>query len=83
MEKTIIKFVDIEIKKQKYHQHKRPILIKNIDINKTVVSNKISFGKKDFKHFIGYKDATKLDLYVHFSQKWVDVEEMKLNISLF
>ena len=46
MEKTIIKFGNIEIKKQKFHQHKRPISIKNIDINKTVVSNKVSFDKK-------------------------------------
>ena len=57
MEKTIIKFGDIEIEKQKFHQHKRPISIKNIDINKIVVSNKVSFGKKGFKYFIGYKDA--------------------------
>ena len=57
MEKTIIKFGDIEIGKQKFHQHKRPISIKNIDINKIVVSNKVSFGKKGFKYFIGYKDA--------------------------
>ena len=53
MEKTIIKFGDIEIEKQKFHQHKRPISIKNIDINKIVVSNKVSFGKNVF---IGYKD---------------------------
>ena len=34
MEKEIIiKFSDIEIEKQKFHQHKRPTLIKNIDIN--------------------------------------------------
>ena len=57
MEKTIIKFGDIEIEKQKFHQHKRPISIKNIDINKIVVSNKVSFGKKGFKHLIGCKDA--------------------------
>ena len=49
MEKTIMKFGDIEIKKQKFHQHKRPIPIKNIDINKIVVSNKVSFSKKSFK----------------------------------
>ena len=42
--KTIIKFDDIEIQKQKFHQHKRPISIKNVVINKTVVSNKVSFG---------------------------------------
>ena len=55
MEK-IIKFGDIEIQTQKFHQHKRPISMKNININK-IVSNKISFGKKDFKYFIGYKEC--------------------------
>ena len=59
--------------------------IKNIDINKTVVSNKVFFGKKGFKYFIEYKDSKKLDLYVYFSQKWVHTEEtlMKLNKCLF
>ena len=37
--KTIIKFGDTEIEKHKFYQYKRPISIKNIDINKTVVSN--------------------------------------------
>ena len=46
IEKTIIKFGDIEIKKQKLHQHKRPILKKYINFNKIVVSDKVSFGKK-------------------------------------
>ena len=62
MEKTIIKFGDIEIEKQKFHQHKRPISIKNLDINKIRVSNKISFGKKGLKYFIGCKDAKKIKL---------------------
>ena len=68
MEKIII-FGIIEIQKQKFHQHKRPISMKNVDINKIVVSNKVSFGKKVFKYFIGYKDAKKIDLYVYFSEK--------------
>ena len=55
----VIKFGDIKIQKQKSHQCKRPIPIKNIDINKSVVSNKVSCGKKRFKYFIGYKDAKK------------------------
>ena len=43
---------------------------KNIDFNKIVVSNKISFGKKGFKYFIGLKNAKKkLDLYAYFLQK--------------
>ena len=33
--------------------------IGNIDINRTIVSNKVSFGKKDFKYFIGYKCGKK------------------------
>ena len=66
MEK-IIKFGDIEIQKQKFHQHKRPISIKNIDINnKIVVSNKVSFGKKGLKYFIDYKDAKNIRPYIYF-----------------
>ena len=59
MEITIMKFSDIEIQKQKFDQHNGPIFIKNININKIVVSNKVSFGKKGFKYFIGYTDAKK------------------------
>ena len=60
----LIKFGVTEIQKQNLHQNKGTILIKNIDIYKIVVSNKISFGKKGPKYFIGYKDAEKLNLYV-------------------
>ena len=38
----------IEIKKQKLHQYKRSISIKNIDLNKVLGSNKISSGEKIF-----------------------------------
>ena len=47
-DKTSIKFGDTEIKKHKFHQYKGSISIKNININKIVVSNKVSFGKKRF-----------------------------------
>ena len=60
MDKKIIKFDDTEIEKYKFKQYKRPILIDNIDVNKIVVSNKISFGKNGFKYFIGNKDAKKI-----------------------
>ena len=57
MEKIVIKFGDIQTQKQKFHYHERPISIKNIHINKVVLSsNKVSLGKKGFKYFIGYKD---------------------------
>ena len=53
---NVIELDDIEIQKHKFHQHKGPISMKDIDINKIVVSNKVSFDKKGFKYFIGYKD---------------------------
>ena len=65
MEKTIRKVGDIEIQKQKFYQL---VSIKNINIYKIIVSNKVSFGQKGFKYFIGYKYAKKLDPYVYFSQ---------------
>ena len=46
MEKTVIKFGDIEIQKEKFHQNEGPILIKNVDTDKIVVSNKVPFDKK-------------------------------------
>ena len=57
IENKIVKCVNIEFKKQTFPQNNRPILIKNLDINKIVVSNKVSFGKKESKYFIGYKET--------------------------
>ena len=57
MDEKFIKFDNTESEKYKVHQYKRPISIDNIDVNKTVVSVRISFGKNGFKYFIGYKDA--------------------------
>ena len=44
----INKFDNIKIEKYKFHQLKSPISINNIDINKIVASNRVSFGKQDF-----------------------------------
>ena len=49
MDKKIVKFDDTEIEKHEFHQHRSSILLDNIVINKIVVSNKVSFGKKGFK----------------------------------
>ena len=69
MAKTIIKFGDTEIEKHKFHQYKKPILMKNRDIDKIVVPNRVSFGKKGFKYFIGCKNVKKIDRYPYFFQK--------------
>ena len=63
MDKTIIKFDDTEIVEYELNQHKSPISITNVDINKIIVSNKLPFGKNVFKYFIAYRDAKKIDLH--------------------
>ena len=40
MDQKIIKFYDSKIENYKFHQHKNPISIKDLDINKIVLSNK-------------------------------------------
>ena len=35
-------------------------MINDVYINKIIVSNYVSFGKKGFKYFIGYKDNEKV-----------------------
>ena len=80
MEKTVIKFDDVKIKTQKFHQHKRLVSIKTIDINKIVVSNKVSFGKKRFKYLIGYKDAKSRPLCIFLPK--IEETLMKVNICM-
>ena len=58
--KEIITLGDTEVKKHKFHQYKGPISINDADISKIVVSNRVRFGKKGFKYFIGYEDSKKV-----------------------
>ena len=60
MDKKSITFGETELKKRKFHQHKNPIFIYYVEINKILVSNKVSFGKNCFKYFISYKDDKKV-----------------------
>ena len=54
MGKNIFTFGDIEIEKNEFYGNKTPIFLKDVDIGKVLVSNKISFGEKNYKYFIGY-----------------------------
>ena len=54
MGKEILTFGDTETGKNKFHHHKSPIFLKDVDIEKILVSNKISSGGKNYKYFIGY-----------------------------
>ena len=44
---------DIEIEKNKFYCHKTPILLRDVDIEIVLVSNKIPFDKRTYKYFIG------------------------------
>ena len=56
MGKEILTFGNIEIEKNKCSRHITPIFLRDVDIEKVLVSNKISFGEKNYKYFIGYFD---------------------------
>ena len=53
MFKEILKFGDIKIEKNTFYRQKTPILLKDVDIEKVLVSNKIFFGEKNYEYFIG------------------------------
>ena len=57
--KIIIAFDDTEIEKYKFHCHKQSILKDDIDINKIIVSKKVSFGEKSW-----WNEKEKLSHYV-------------------
>ena len=46
MGKETLTFGDIKIEKNKFYLNKTPTLLKDVDIAKLLVSNKISFGEK-------------------------------------
>ena len=55
MDKEIFTFGDIQIEKNKfYHIRLLFFLKKDVDIEKVLVSNKVSFGEENFKYCIGY-----------------------------
>ena len=68
MEKIIIKFGDTEIEKQIFQQHKRPISIKNIDINKIKDVMRSLLVKRVLNISLAIK-MLKLDLHLRFFQK--------------
>ena len=71
MEK-VIKFGDNKIQKQKLHQHKEPVSIKKIDVNKIVVSNStclVFLAKKDLNILLAIKMIRKIRPLCIFPQK--------------
>ena len=46
MGKEVLMFGNIEIENKKFYHHKTPIFLGDVDIEKVLVSNNISFGEK-------------------------------------
>ena len=46
MGKEILTFGNTEIEKNKFYCHKTPIFVRDVDIEKVLVSNMIPFGEK-------------------------------------
>ena len=46
MSKETLTFGDIQVENNKFYCYKTPILLGDVDIEKVLVSNKISFGEK-------------------------------------
>ena len=68
MGKEILTFGDIETEKNKFYRHESPIFSEDVAIEKVLVSNKISFGEKNYKYFTGYlyDDYKVKPLYIMF-----------------
>ena len=83
MDKKIIKFNETEIEEYEFHQYKSPILIYNIDINEIVVSNKFTFGKQDFKYFLGYKDNKEVrTLCIFFLEISIYIKNIQIRLNV-
>ena len=76
-------FGDLKIEKGKFHYSQYPLGITNIDIDKIVISNKVSFDKNGFKYFVT-KIMIKLSYDVQRFQKLVNMLKVlvKLHSSL-
>ena len=77
--------VTLKPKNKNFTKIKDQFQLKNIDINKIVISNKVSFSKKIFEHFNDYKYGKKGRPLCIFLPKMRAFEEtlMKVNTCLF
>ena len=61
----ILTFGDIEIEKNEFYRNQIPILLKDVDIKKVLVSYKISFGEKTTSTLlVTFIMITKLSHYI-------------------
>ena len=53
----------------------------DVDTNIKVLSDKVSFDKKNSRYFIDYRYAKKIDLYPHSFQKWKYIDEILIKLN--
>ena len=54
MGKEILTFDNTEIEKNEFYRHKTTTFLEDVDIEKVLVSKKVSFGEKSYKYFTDY-----------------------------
>ena len=73
MDTKILTFNIIETGAPKFGYSKSPINLSHIDIYKIIKSKKVSFNKKGFKYFTGYKDDEKVKALCILLPKMINV----------
>ena len=56
MSKKTLKLDSVEVNKKESHSSKQLIALNLVNVNQTLISDKLEHSDKDFKYFIGYKD---------------------------
>ena len=88
MEQGAVDFGENGIIKSAFYKNKRPIIIDKLDVEKLVLSHKVSCSKDSFKYFVGYKhegNAFPSPLYVKLPQmnvytKYFDKNNIYINL---
>ena len=57
MSKKTLKFSNIRLNKETFHEYKEAIDLFSVNVDQIVVSNKLKHNNESFKHFIGYHYA--------------------------
>ena len=66
-------FCEIETKKQNVDSYKSPVFLEDVDIDNILMSNKIPFGEKSNKYFIGC-------LYDDYKINLLDIILLKIRV---
>ena len=72
MSKEILTFGDTEIEKKKFYRHKSSVPLKNVDIEKVLVSNKISLVKNNINTMVNRIMIKRISKSYDGQTKWME-----------